>query len=122
LAAPLYLAFLFLPDWRGLVCLVLGGFFLQSSLPVNVVLGQELSPQHSSTISSLLMGASWGVGALIIGPIAALAHAPGLHTALLPLASLLAGGLACALALPDLGRARPVSVDLAEPATGSAGK
>jgi len=120
LAAPLYVAFLFLPDWRGLTCLVLGGFFLQSSLPVNVVMGQELSPAHASTISSLLMGAAWGVGALIIGPVGALADARGLHTALLVLASLLAVGLVCALALPNLGR-HAAPVDLAEPATGSAG-
>lgn len=121
LAAPLYVAFLFLPGWRGLACLVLGGFFLQSSLPVNVVMGQELSPRHSSTISSLLMGAAWGVGALPISPIGALADARGLHTALLTLAGLLAVGLMCALALPDVRRhAGPV--DLAEPATGSAGK
>jgi FSR family fosmidomycin resistance protein-like MFS transporter len=121
LAAPLYVAFLFLPDWRGLVCLVAGGFFLQSSLPVNVVMGQELSPQHSSTISSLLMGAAWGVGALLIGPIGVLADARGLHAALLTLACLLGVGLLCALALPDVrGHAAPV--DIAEPATGSAGR
>lgn len=121
LAAPLYVAFLFLPDWRGLVCLVAGGFFLQSSLPVNVVMGQELSPQHSSTISSLLMGAAWGVGALLIGPIGVLADARGLHAALLTLACLLGVGLLCALALPDV-RGHVAPVDIAEPATGSAGK
>jgi len=121
LAAPLYVAFLFLPDWRGLVCLILGGFFLQASLPVNVVMGQELSPEHSSTIASLLMGAAWGVGALLIGPVGALSDARGLHTGLLALASLLAVGLACALALPAVRR-HPGPVDLAQPATGSAGK
>jgi FSR family fosmidomycin resistance protein-like MFS transporter len=121
LAAPLYVAFLFMPDWRGLLCLVLGGFFLQSSLPVNVVMGQELSPQHSSTISSLLMGAAWGVGALLIGPIGALADARGIHAALLTLACLLGVGLLCALALPDVSR-HAAPVDLAAPATGSAGK
>jgi MFS transporter, FSR family, fosmidomycin resistance protein len=121
LATPLYLAFLFLPDWRGLVCLVLGGLFLQSSLPVNVVMGQELSPQHSSTISSLLMGAAWGVGALLISPIGALADARGLQVALLALTALLGVGLMCALALPDVRR-HAAPVDLAEPATGSAGK
>jgi FSR family fosmidomycin resistance protein-like MFS transporter len=121
LAAPLYVAFLFLPDWRGLVCLVAGGFFLQASLPVNVVMGQELSPRHSSTIASLLMGAAWGVGALLIGPVGALADARGLHTALLALASLLGVGLLCALALPTVRR-HAAPVDLAQPATGSAGK
>lgn len=120
LAAPLYVAFLFLPDWRGLVCLVLGGIFLQASLPVNVVMGQELSPEHSSTIASLLMGAAWGVGALLIGPVGALADARGLHTALLALTSLLVVGYLCALALPTVNR-HPGPVDIAQPATGSAG-
>jgi FSR family fosmidomycin resistance protein-like MFS transporter len=99
-AMPLYLAYLFLPTGPGLVCLMLGSFVLQSSLPVNVVLGQELSPRHSSTISSLLMGAAWGVGALLVGPVGALADAHGLQAGLLALSALLACGLTCALALP----------------------
>jgi FSR family fosmidomycin resistance protein-like MFS transporter len=107
-AFPLYVAFLFLPDSLGLPCLILGSFLLQTSLPVNVVLGQELSPRHASTISSLLMGAAWGVGALLIGPIGALADARGLQVALLALTCLLAGGLGCALALPaTVGAASP---------------
>jgi FSR family fosmidomycin resistance protein-like MFS transporter len=99
-ALPLYLSFLFLPIAAGLVALVLGCFILQSSLPVNVTMGQELSPRHASTISSLLMGAAWGVGQLMAGPIGVLADARGLETALFVLASLLAFGLACALGLP----------------------
>lgn len=101
-AAPLYFAFLFLPDRTGIPCLILGSFVLQSSLPVNVVLGQELSPDHSSTIASLLMGAAWGVGALIIGPVGALADREGIRTALLALSTLLIGGLACAALLPRI--------------------
>ena len=104
-AAPLYLGYLFLPVGPGLVCLVLGGFVLQSSLPVNVVLGQELSPPHASTISSLLMGAAWGVGALLVGPVGALADAHGLRAALLALSTMLGLGLACAIALPASRRA-----------------
>ena len=99
-ATPLYFAFLYLPDVPGLIALILGSFLLQSSLPVNVVLGQELSPRHSSTISSLLMGAAWGVGALLIGPIGALADHFGLTAALTALACMLAAGFACAAALP----------------------
>jgi len=104
-AAPLYFAFVMLPDVPGLVCLIAGSFALQTSLPVNVVLGQELSPRHASTISSLLMGAAWGVGAMLIGPIGALADHYGLRTALLALACVCAAGFACAAALPDLRRA-----------------
>ncbi len=99
-AAPLFAAFLALPDRPGLVCLVLGSFVLQASLPVNVVLGQELAPRHSSTISSLLMGAAWGVGALLISPIGALADHRGLPVALTTLSTLLVAGLVCALRLP----------------------
>jgi MFS transporter, FSR family, fosmidomycin resistance protein len=99
-ATPLFLSFLWLPTTAGLVTLVAGAFVLQSSLPVNVVLGQELSPRHSSTISSLLMGAAWGVGALLIGPIGALADAHGLVWALRCLAGLLLVGLSCAASLP----------------------
>jgi hypothetical protein len=94
---------------------MLGSFALQGSLPVNVVLGQELSPQHSSTISSLLMGAAWGVGALMVGSTGAIADAIGLPTALAYLAGLSSLGLACALALPDFRRAAP-PVDFVEPA------
>ncbi len=99
-ATPLYLAFLWLPLVPGLVALVAGSCILQGSLPVNVVLGQELSPRHSSTISSLLMGAAWGLGALLIGPVGAIADARGLEWALRCLGSLLVVGLVCATALP----------------------
>jgi FSR family fosmidomycin resistance protein-like MFS transporter len=120
LATPLYFAFLFLPDGPGITGLVIGSFFLQASLPVNVVMGQELSPAHASTISSLLMGAAWGLGALLIGPVGALADVHGLRAALLALALLLGVGAACAFLLPDVRRHAP-PVDLGEPAAGSAG-
>jgi MFS transporter, FSR family, fosmidomycin resistance protein len=99
-AVPLFLAFLVLPTLPGLVCLVVGSFVLQGSLPVNVVLGQELAPRHSSTISSLLMGAAWGVGALVVAPIGVLADARGLRVGLAALTGALVPGLLCALALP----------------------
>jgi len=101
-AAPLYVGFMLLPVTAGLLSLIAGSFVLQTSLPVNVVLGQELSPRHSSTISSLLMGAAWGVGALLIGPIGALGDHFGLHTALFVLIGMSAIGLVCVMALPDL--------------------
>jgi FSR family fosmidomycin resistance protein-like MFS transporter len=113
-ATPLFYAFLLLPPVIGMVALILGGFVLQASLPVNVVLGQELSPRHSSTISSLLMGAAWGVGALLIGPIGALADHHGLVWALTCLTSLLLVGLGCAIALPSPARGK-VAADLNSP-------
>ena len=100
-AVPLFLGFLLLPDAQGLACLIAGAFVLQASLPVNVVLGQELSPRHSGTISSLLMGAAWGLGALLVSPIGVLADARGLPFALASLSALLPVGLGCALGLPQ---------------------
>jgi FSR family fosmidomycin resistance protein-like MFS transporter len=100
LAAPFYVAFFLLPQGAALACLIVGYAILQASLPVNVVLGQELAPRHASAISSLLMGAAWGIGALLVGPVGALADHAGLRTALLALSALLVPGFACALALP----------------------
>ena len=121
LGAPLYVAFLLLPDTAGVACIVAGSFMLQSSLSVNVVMGQELSPRHASTISSLLMGAAWGIGALLVGPVGALADHAGLRVALMALTGMLGVGLACALALPDIRRAALTSAPPADPtlATGA---
>src|SRR5262249_16005683 len=52
-AAPLYALFFVLPAPVDLLALIFGYFVLQASLPVNVVLGQELSPRHAGIISSL---------------------------------------------------------------------
>jgi predicted MFS family arabinose efflux permease len=116
LSIPFYVAFFLLSEKPALVCLVVGYCFLQASLPVNVVLGQELSPRHSGTISSVLMGAAWGLGALLISPIGILADRAGLDRALLVLSSLILVGLACAWRLPTTRRHAGV-VDANEPAT-----
>lgn len=111
MAMPLYIAFLVLPDSLGIPCLILGSFVLQSSLPVNVVLGQELAPEHSSTVSSLLMGAAWGMGALIIGPIGVLADRSGIHAGLTALSGMLLLGLACAAMLPRVPVRAPIAAE-----------
>ena len=119
-AIPLYAAFLMLPDALGIVALMVGTFVMQISLPVNVVLGQELSPRHSSTISSLLMGAAWGVGALLIGPIGALADRSGLHAALGVLSCMLFVGLACAAMLPGTRRGAVAPAETGAPPAATA--
>jgi FSR family fosmidomycin resistance protein-like MFS transporter len=117
LAAPFYALFFVLPQAPGLVCLVTGYALLQGSLPVNVVLGQELSPRHASAISSLLMGAAWGIGALLVGPIGMLADHTGLRVALMVLSAFIVPGFACALALPQASWPA-VTTALAGPAEG----
>lgn len=97
-AMPCFALFFLLPQPWSVISLLAGYFALQTSLPVNVVLGQELSPAHAGTISSLLMGAAWGVGALCIGPVGAFADHAGLERGLMLLSLLLLVGYLCASA------------------------
>ena len=108
LAAPFYVLFFVLPNPYGFASLVAGYCVLQASLPVNVVLGQELSPRHSGIISSLLMGAAWGFGALLIYPIGAVADHFGLDRALMLLSCLIAVGFVCATRITR----RPVPLEV----------
>lgn len=64
LAGPLMIVGFITSGPLSLVFLGLGGFFLLSTIPVNVAMAQELVPGQTSTVSALMMGAAWGVGAL----------------------------------------------------------
>jgi MFS transporter, FSR family, fosmidomycin resistance protein len=99
LAIPFYVLFFVLHGTPSLAALFVGYTLMQASLPVNVVLGQELSPRHAGIISSLLMGAAWGLGALILYPIGAFADRLGLDHALLLLSSLIVVGALCTLGI-----------------------
>lgn len=100
-ALPLYAAYPFLPAPFALPAVVLGNMVLQLGLPVVVVMGQHIAPRHASTVSSMLMGAAWGMSMLLVGPAGALADARGIPAALLALAALLLPGLLFALRLPE---------------------
>jgi FSR family fosmidomycin resistance protein-like MFS transporter len=45
--------------------LILGGLLLLFTVPVNVVMAQDLAPTQSGTVSALMMGAAWGMAGLI---------------------------------------------------------
>jgi FSR family fosmidomycin resistance protein-like MFS transporter len=64
LAGPLMIAAFLTPGPAGIALLGLGGFMLLSTIPVIVAMAQELVPGRTSTVSALMMGAAWGVGAL----------------------------------------------------------
>ena len=55
---------------------------LLSTLPVIVAMAQELVPGQTSTVSALMMGAAWGVGALAPPALDRLATAYGFKTVL----------------------------------------
>jgi len=115
-SAPFYALFFVLPATLRLPALFVGYFLLQASLPVNVVLGQELSPRHSGIISSLLMGAAWGLGALLLYPIGILADHAGLEVALATLSGLVLVGFTCASQISRHRESLPVAVEVQETA------
>jgi FSR family fosmidomycin resistance protein-like MFS transporter len=64
LAGPLMMGAFATTGALSLICLGLGGFMLLATIPVIVSMAQELVPGQTSTVSALMMGAAWGVGAL----------------------------------------------------------
>ncbi len=64
LAGPLMIGAFATTGPLSVICLGLGGFMLLSTIPVIVAMAQELVPGQTSTVSALMMGAAWGVGAL----------------------------------------------------------
>ena len=89
LAAPPFLyAALHSSGGMFLTLLFIGNFMLSSSITVNIVLGQQLLPEHENIASGVMMGAAWGVGGLLITPVGVLSDYFGLPKVLDGLAML----------------------------------
>jgi FSR family fosmidomycin resistance protein-like MFS transporter len=96
--------FLALAPWMSgvwfVVVMAVGGFFLQSTLPVNVTLAHELAPVSAATVSSLMMGFAWGTGGLTVPLVGAAADRFGIEPSLAVLAFVPLAGAAFAWPLP----------------------
>jgi MFS transporter, FSR family, fosmidomycin resistance protein len=101
LATPFLMTAPLLSGWAFVVVLAAGGFFLQSTLPVNVTFGQMLAPVSAATVSSLMMGFAWGTGGLSVPIVGALADRFGIERTLLGLACVPLAAAALALPLPS---------------------
>ena len=77
-----------------------GGFFLQSTLPVNVTFGQSLAPVSAATVSSLMMGFAWGTGGLSVPFVGMIADRIGIEATLTGLSFVPLLSAACTLPLP----------------------
>jgi FSR family fosmidomycin resistance protein-like MFS transporter len=66
---PMLVLFFLTTGWLSLLGLILGGLLLLFTVPVNVVMAQDLAPTQSGTVSALMMGAAWGMAGLIGIPI-----------------------------------------------------
>jgi FSR family fosmidomycin resistance protein-like MFS transporter len=119
LSAPFMFAATLVTGWTFVFLLAVGGFFLQSTLPVNVTFGQLLAPVSAATVSSLMMGFAWGTGGLSVPFVGMMADRFGIQATLAGLAVVPLVAAACALPLPARARPRatprPAEVVLAEP-------
>jgi FSR family fosmidomycin resistance protein-like MFS transporter len=88
LAVPLLVASLLLHGVPALVVLTAGGFFLGSTLPVNITYAHMVAPVAAGTVSSLMLGVAWGIGGLVVPLIGVLGDRVGLQSALLLVAVL----------------------------------
>jgi FSR family fosmidomycin resistance protein-like MFS transporter len=100
-SAPFLAVFFLTTGLPSLAGLVLGGLILLFTIPVNVVMDQDLVPAQAGTVSALMMGFSWGMAGLIFIPLTGwFADHASLHTALFSLTLFPILGFFLSLKLP----------------------
>jgi len=104
IAVLFFSLFLFLHGFLSVLALGVAGFAIFSSIPVVIIMAQELMPSRITMASSLVMGLSWGVAGLLVTPLGALAEHVGIKHALTALIGF--GAVACLLTLflPETSR------------------
>lgn len=100
--------------WAFVALVSVGGFLLQSTLPVNVTFGQMIAPISAATVSSLMMGFAWGTGGLSVPFVGMLADRIGIERTLTVMAftPLVAAAFAAPLPGGKLGRTPPRASDV----------
>jgi FSR family fosmidomycin resistance protein-like MFS transporter len=68
-SVPFLLLFVFGRGVWSLAGLLLGGLILLFTMPVNIVMAQELAPSQAGTVSALMMGLAWGSAGFIFIPL-----------------------------------------------------
>ena len=99
-STPLIMSFLLTDGVSSYLLLALGGVVLLSTVPVNVVMAQNLVPHNASVVSALMMGVAWGVGGMFVPLIGRIADAAGLGRGLMVVALLPLIGFVVAVFLP----------------------
>ena len=103
-SVPFLLLFFALPGWAGFASLLFGGLLLLFTIPVNVVMAQQLAPGQSGTVSALMMGFAWGMSGIVFLPLTGwLSDHYGMHASLRVLAFAPLIGFFVARALPKQG-------------------
>ena len=117
-ATPFLFAAPCLTGWQFVIVLAIGGFFLQSTLPVNVTFGQAIAPVSAATVSSIMMGFGWGTGGLSVPLVGMVADRIGIEPTLSSLALIPVVAALLTLPLPSGPRVanprQPAEVGVAE--------
>jgi FSR family fosmidomycin resistance protein-like MFS transporter len=87
--------------WTFVALISIGGFLLQSTLPVNVTFAQLIAPISAATVSSLMMGFAWGTGGISVPFVGMLADRIGIERTLMAMALLPLLAALCAVPLPS---------------------
>jgi FSR family fosmidomycin resistance protein-like MFS transporter len=87
--------------WTFVALISIGGFLLQSTLPVNVTFAQLIAPISAATVSSLMMGFAWGTGGISVPFVGMLADRIGIERTLMAMALLPLVAALCAVPLPS---------------------
>ena len=104
---PFLLLFFGLTGWPAFLALLFGGLMLLFTIPVNVVMAQQLAPGQSGTVSALMMGFAWGMSGMIFIPLTGwLSDQYGMHASLRALALFPLIGFFIARMLPKEDRPR----------------
>lgn len=82
-SAPLLSTAMLVSGPASYLLLAVGGTFLNIGVPINVVMAQRLVPGGTSTVSALMMGFGWGMGALLTPVAGALSSPLGFAGALM---------------------------------------
>lgn len=100
-SAPFYAGFLATDGVLSLVCLFLGATLLLLTIPVNIVMAQELVPSQRGVVTSLMMGFAWGIAGITFIPLIGwIADRTGLEAVLWGVSMLPLLGFALSLKLP----------------------
>jgi FSR family fosmidomycin resistance protein-like MFS transporter len=100
-AVPFLVLFVQTTGWWSILWLYIGTTFLLLTIPVIVVMAQQLVPAQGATISALMMGFAWGIAGVFCGPVLGwLADRVGIKPVFFGLAILPLVGFLLALKLP----------------------
>jgi FSR family fosmidomycin resistance protein-like MFS transporter len=98
---PFLALFVFSSGWVSTLGLALSGLILLFTNPVNVVMGQELAPTQTGTVSALMMGFAWGTSGLLFIPLTGwISDLYSMQAAFIGLAAFPLAGFVLALKLP----------------------